>query len=106
MHKLSAATVAAIIAAVGLLPAAAAAEEVTITGCPQPGVEAGCIVMSAAGALYNITAAKPTPVIGVAGKVTGTGNAGAVSLCGQGNVLSAATWTTVPGIDCTVLGRG
>ena len=91
--------IAAIIAASALVPMAAVAEEVTITGCPEPGVEAGCIVMSGGGAIYNITAAKPKPTVGVAGKVTGTVSTG-VSTCGQGNTLSPATWTPVAGLEC------
>jgi hypothetical protein len=101
MHlRFSLSSVSAITAALALAPAAALAEEVTITGCPQPGIEAGCIVISGTGGIYNITSAKPTPTIGVAGKVTGTVSGG-VSSCGQGNILSPATWTPVDGVECT-----
>jgi hypothetical protein len=55
--------------------------------------------MSGNGALYNITAAKPTPKVGVPGRVTGTVTAN-VSLCGTGNVLSPATWEPVEGVIC------
>src|SRR5438132_3587109 len=100
MHpRVSLSAIVAIIAASALAPVAAVAEEVTITGCPEPGVAAGCLVMSGGGAIYNITAAKPTPMVGVAGKVTGTLSTG-VSTCGQGNTLSPATWTPVAGLDC------
>ena len=60
-------------------PAVGRAEEVTVSGCPQPGVEAGCIALMAEdGMLYNITAAVPKPEPGVAGTVTGTVSEGRV----------------------------
>ncbi len=82
------------------LPAAGRAEEVTVSGCAQPGVEAGCIVLKAEdGTLYNITAAVPKPEPGVAGTVTGTVSQ-AASTCMQGTVLSPATWQPKPGAAC------
>ena len=100
MHlRFSLSPIALITAALTLAPVAALAEEVTITGCPQPGIEAGCIVITGTSGIYNITAAKPTPTVGVPGKVTGTVSSG-VSTCGQGNILSPATWTPVTGIEC------
>ena len=86
--------------AVVAAPVASRAEEVTVSGCPQPGVEAGCIVLKGDdGKLYNISAAKPKPEPGVAGTVTGTVSQGA-SLCMQGIILSPATWQPRPGADC------
>jgi hypothetical protein len=86
--------------AVALAPAAVRAEEVTITGCAQAGVEAGCVVLNSGGKLYNITAAKPAPKLGVPGTVTGTVLADSASFCQQGIILSAATWAPVGGATC------
>jgi len=100
MHRrFSLSSLAALAATLALAPMAALADQVTLTGCPEPGVEAGCIVILGDGAIYNITAAKPTPALGVAGKVTGTVSTG-VSACGEGTILSPATWTPVDGVEC------
>ncbi len=81
-------------------PVASRAEEVKVSGCPEVGVEAGCIVLKGDdGKLYNVTAAKPKPEPGVAGMVTGTVSQGA-SLCMQGILLSPATWQPTPGAEC------
>ena len=80
--------------------AASRAEEVTVSGCPQPGVEAGCIVLTAPdGTVYDLSAAAPKPAVGVAGTATGTVSQG-VSLCMQGIVLKPATWTPESGAAC------
>ncbi len=93
---------AAAVLAVAVLagPMTALAEEVTVSGCPQPGVEAGCIMLQAAdGTLYDVSAAEPKPEAGVAGTVTGTASQGA-SLCMQGVLLKPATWQPTPGAAC------
>jgi hypothetical protein len=90
---------AAVMVAVALAPGALRAEEVTIVGCAQAGVETGCVVLSSGGALYNITAAKPAPQVGARGRVTGT-IGGGVSLCQQGIILSPSTWEGVAGASC------
>lgn len=89
----------ALIAAGSLLPGTLRAEEVTIVGCAQAGVETGCVVLSAGGQLYNITAARPAPRPGVAGRVTGTISTD-LSFCQQGTILSPATWQPVDGVAC------
>ena len=80
-------------------PMASRAEEVTVSGCPAPGVEAGCIMLTANGKTYNVTAATPKPQIGVAGQVTGTVSDGA-SMCAEGIVLSPAVWRPTPSAAC------
>ncbi|MER9195750.1 hypothetical protein NKI13_21015 [Mesorhizobium australicum] len=40
---------------------AAAAQQVTVTGCAEAGVENGCIVMKDGDKLYNIARATPKP---------------------------------------------
>jgi hypothetical protein len=80
--------------------AASRAEEVTVSGCPQAGVETGCMMLKAPdGTLYNVSAAEPKPTAGVAGTATGTVSQ-AASLCMQGIVLKPATWTPMPGAAC------
>ena len=86
--------------ALAVLSTGARADDVTITGCAQAGVESGCVVMNSGGTLYNITAAKPAPKIGAAGRVTGTVLADSASFCQQGTILAPATWAAVDGIAC------
>jgi hypothetical protein len=69
----------------------ARAEEVTVLGCAQLGVEAGCIILKSKGKTYNITGAKPTPKLNSYGKVTGTVTSNPSS-CNQGTALANATW--------------
>ena len=86
--------------ALAVLTVPALAEEVTVSGCPQAGAEAGCIVLKAPdGTLYNVSAAEPKPTVGVAGTATGTVSQ-AASLCMRGIVLNPATWTPEPGAAC------
>ena len=86
--------------AVLMASAASRAEEVTVSGCPQAGAEAGCIMLKAPdGRLYNVSAAEPKPTVGLAGKATGMVSQ-AASLCMQGIVLKPATWTPTPGTIC------
>ena len=80
-------------------PMASRAEEVTVSGCPAPGVEAGCIMLTANGKTYNVTAATPKPEIGVAGQAIGTVSDGA-SMCAEGIVLSPAVWQPTTGAAC------
>jgi hypothetical protein len=87
------------VAAVAWGAAAAWADEVTVSGCAETGIEAGCIMLKADGKLYNITAAVPKPKIGEYGTVQGT-PADAVTICMQGTVLSPATWTADTGKSC------
>ena len=102
MHMTSSALTAAIlVAASALAPIAAMADNVTIIGCPEPGIQAGCIMMSATGGLYDVSSATPTPQAGVPEQVAGTVATGGTSPCGGGsNVLSPATTTPVDSIVC------
>ncbi|ESY92901.1 hypothetical protein [Mesorhizobium sp. LNHC229A00] len=70
---------------------AAAAQQVTVTGCAESGVENGCIVMKDGDKLYNITRATPKPTANTYGTVTGTASGG-IDLCQQGTLLTAAQW--------------
>jgi hypothetical protein len=90
------------LSALALAPTVASADDVTVSGCPQAGVEAGCITITAGtgGTVYNITAAMPRPQIGLGGTVSGTLNIGVASFCQQGIVLSPATWKPDPSIKC------
>ena len=85
--------------ALAVMSTGARADDVTITGCAQAGVESGCVVLNSGSTLYNITAAKPAPKLGVPGTVTGTVFSGA-SFCQQGIILSPASWTPVTGATC------
>jgi hypothetical protein len=81
-------------------PAASRADEVTVSGCPRAGVEAGCITLTTAdGTVYDLTAAEPKPEVGIAGTASGTVSQ-SVSLCMQGIVLKPATWQPTPGAVC------
>ncbi len=82
-------------------PATSLAEEVTVSGCPEAGVEPGCIVLRADdGTVYELNGAEPTPELGVAGTVTGTVAKDMDSFCMQGIILSPATWQPKPGAAC------
>ncbi len=72
-------------------PVIASAEEVTASGCVRRGVETGCLVLSANGKGYDVTAAQPTPEVGTYGTVTGTVYGG-VGICMQGIILKPSTW--------------
>jgi hypothetical protein len=72
-------------------PSLARAEEVTVLGCAQLGVKAGCIILKSKGKTYNITGAKPTPKMNTYGEVTGTVTSNP-SNCKQGTSLANATW--------------
>jgi hypothetical protein len=107
MSTLLTRTVRGIVAVLGfsaltLAPAVAFADEVTVNGCPQAGVKAGCIVIAAGngGTVYNITATMPRPQVGLGGTVSGTISTGVASFCQQGIMLSPATWKPDPSIKC------
>jgi hypothetical protein len=74
-------------------PAAAEGKKVTVTGCPYPGVEAGCLMIKDKdGTVYNITGANPKPQPNdVAIIATGT-VAQKLSICNQGTVLDDIKW--------------
>ncbi len=98
--RLSAVAVGFVALALLAAPMTARAEEVTLSGCPLAGVEAGCVMLKADdGTLYNVSAAEPKPQPGVAGKVTGTVSQDA-SLCMQGIVLKPASWQPTSGAAC------
>ena len=80
---------------------AAAAEEITVSGCAALGAEAQCIILETGGKTYNITAAQPTPMPGTYGTVTGT-LSDKVSACQQGQVIEPASWTVDPGTLCPI----
>ncbi len=78
---------------------AAAAKDVTVSGCARAGVENGCIVITSKAGTYNISSAKPTPKAGTYGTATGVVFNG-VSFCMQGIILKPATWTPDPKKVC------
>ena len=64
-----------LIFSIGILTAttfAAAAEEITVSGCAAAGVEPNCIILEADGKTYNISTAQPAPVPGTYGTIKGT----------------------------------
>jgi hypothetical protein len=69
-------------------------DRVSVTGCPFPGVTAGCLMIrSPDGIIYNVTAVSPKPrlsgrMIRLRGTVTDK-----LSICGQGIVLERIRWT-------------
>jgi hypothetical protein len=65
---------------------------VTVQGCPKPGVEARCLMLSDGGVTYDITAAKPQPKPGVAIHLQGTPVREGISICQQGIILKDITW--------------
>jgi len=79
------------------LPAVAA--DISVTGCVEPGVEAGCLLIKDADKTYNVTHAKPTPQVGQHGTVSGTLSEG-ISICQQGKILDPAVWTPDTGKSC------
>ena len=92
--KVAALTLSAALLACALTsPAAAEGKKVAITGCPYPGVEAGCLMIKDKdGTVYNITGANPKPqpndvVINLTGTV-----AQKISICLQGIVLDDIKW--------------
>jgi hypothetical protein len=109
MSRLLTCTVRRVVAVLGfsaltLAPAVAFADKVTVSGCPQSGVRAGCVVIAAGngGTVYNITAAMPRPQVGLDGTVSGTISTRVASFCQQGIMLSPATWKPDPSIKCSL----
>ena len=80
--------------------AAAHAEDITISGCVEKGVEGGCLIMKSGGKTYEINAATPKPVVGAYGTVTGTLATDMASTCMQGTIISPAKWTPDPTKGC------
>ncbi|MES0151771.1 hypothetical protein NKJ95_32175 [Mesorhizobium sp. M0012] len=77
----------------------ARAQQVTVSGCAEAGVEKDCIVLKDGEKLYNITHASPKPVVGTYGTVTGSASGG-VDTCQQGTLLKPAQWKLDPGKVC------
>ena len=84
-----------------MMTLAAAAEDITVTGCAAAGVEGKCIILESDGKTYDISAAQPTPVPGTYGTVKGT-LTDRVSTCQQGQVVDPATWKVDLGQQCPV----
>ena len=84
-----------LLAALLLLPPglALAQENVTVSGCPIPGAEAGCLVLRAQdGKLYDLSGARPRPPLNGRGiRVTGR-RSDPFSYCQQGRPLADITW--------------
>jgi phage terminase large subunit-like protein len=74
-------------------PVAAPGNAVTVTGCAQPGVESGCVIMKSGDQTYIISGANPAPAWDHWIRVTG--KPGGASTCQQGTQLSDITWTYV-----------
>ncbi|MGD9510131.1 MAG: hypothetical protein AB7I59_15575 [Geminicoccaceae bacterium] len=88
------------LAACAATPPAQAPGTVAVEGCPEPGVEAGCLmVRTGDGTLYDITAASPPPPVdGRAIRLTGR-RSDAMSFCMQGTRLADITWS-YSGVAC------
>jgi hypothetical protein len=71
--------------------ALAKAEQVTVSGCVEAGVESGCLMISSGGRTYDVTSTTPAPVAGTYGTASGTVFDGATT-CMQGTPLSPAKW--------------
>ena len=97
MKRLATLVIVVLVCATGSF--AAAAKDVTVTGCATAGVEHGCIVIESKEGTYNISGAKPTPKAGTYGTVTGAVFNG-MSFCMQGTILKPATWTPDPKKIC------
>jgi hypothetical protein len=76
----------------------AQARDVTVSGCARS-VEKGCIVITDKGGTYNISGAKPTPLVDSYGTVTGT-ILNSISHCMLGVILKPATWVPDPKKFC------
>lgn len=77
-----------------LLPLAAQAQErITAQGCPQPGTEAGCLVLRTHdGRFYDLSMARNRPPLNGRGiRITGT-RSERMSYCMQGEPLADVTW--------------
>ena len=80
--------------ATNIMPGACApVEQVSVSGCPMPGVEARCLIIRGTdGQLYDISAANPRPTPGYLGiQLTGT-KSNRVGICMQGIILENITW--------------
>jgi hypothetical protein len=100
MRSLATLTIAVLACANGSF--AAAAKDVTVSGCARAGVENGCIIIEGKEGTYNISGAKPTPKTDTYGTVTGAEFNG-MSFCMQGTILKPATWTPDPKKVCPVV---
>lgn len=74
-----------------MFAAGANAEQVTVRGCVDAGVEAGCLVLKSGNKTYNITSATPKPQPGSYGTVTGKISKDPTT-CMQGILLKPSTW--------------
>ncbi len=80
-------------------------DKVQIMGCPEPGVESGCLILKAKGKTYNITAASaqtdpadPTapaakPRSGYLGITLSGVESAKPSTCMQGTIVAEITWS-------------
>ena len=75
-------------------------DEVIVSGCARPGVEAGCVILDNGGETYDIGSAVPTPQIGTYGTVSGTLTDKVRGYCMQGAILSPATWQVKSSKSC------
>jgi hypothetical protein len=72
-------------------PSNGAGARVSFSGCPTPGVEAGCVLVRSHGKTYNVSSAHPPVTINGLG-VSGSGIPEGVSSCLQGVVLQKVSW--------------
>jgi hypothetical protein len=70
------------------------ANQVRFAGCVKPGVEAGCLMVESGGKTYNVTAMKAKLKVG--DFASGTGLAGGMSSCAQGEVLTSIVLDAKP----------
>jgi hypothetical protein len=67
--------------------------KVTVTGCPAPGTEPGCLTITGKNKVtYGITSADPKPDVGKAIRLTGTVS-GIPRICLHAVTLDNITWT-------------
>lgn len=78
---------------------ASQAASVQVSGCAEPGVEAGCVMLKDGDKTYNITHAAPTPKPGEYGTVSGEVS-DKVDACNQGVILEPADWKVDPEKTC------
>jgi hypothetical protein len=79
-------------ATISSLALAAPGDRVTFSGCPAPGVDHDCMVLTSRGVTYNISAAQPRITLFSRG-IAGSGIVSdAMSYCMQGPVLSHVSY--------------
>lgn len=97
--RLAACAALGLAACAGTPPAQAPDDTVVVEGCPEPGVEAGCLMLRTGdGGLYDITAATPPPTLdGRAIRLSGR-RSDAMSFCMQGTRLDDISWSYTGGM--------